>query len=49
MHLTLERLKAPRECRSQVGLVGGGGGDILLEMIEEEWDEEQSEDGPGRG
>jgi hypothetical protein len=44
MHLTLERLEAPRS-----GEVwwDGSVGDIFLETGEEEWDEEMLESGPG--
>ena len=43
-HLTLKGLEAPG---SWEAWQGGGSGDILLEMGEEEWEEEQSEGGPG--
>jgi hypothetical protein len=47
MHLTLERLEAPRG--GEVWWDGGGGGDILLETGEEGWDEELWEGRPGGG
>jgi hypothetical protein len=49
MHLTLERYEAPGTREVWWGDVGMGSRDILLEMGEEVWDEEQSEGRPGWG
>jgi hypothetical protein len=47
MHLTLERLEAPESGEACWSVVGGG--DILLELGQEEWNEELLEGEPGGG